>query len=133
MSIQVFVSTQETQGQRPNDFCYVPEGEIVTFGVFTCTGEMADGPCGCARSLGGVETHKATTTMKVVAFDHTFDDLTDIIARFLTGAGWDNFVHTTHAGETAMRLTSLAAPFAVGTVVEYRDGVFVEREKEQIA
>jgi hypothetical protein len=27
--LEVFVSTKETQGQRDNDFCFVPEGELL--------------------------------------------------------------------------------------------------------
>jgi len=67
--IPIFVATRQTQGQRDNDFCFVPEGEIVTFPVFTCTGEEADGACGCRRSLCGVHSSTGTTTVKVALLE----------------------------------------------------------------
>jgi hypothetical protein len=54
--MKLLVSTTETQGQRKNDFCFVPEGEILVF-AFECDRDRGnpDGPCGCARSMSGVE------------------------------------------------------------------------------
>jgi hypothetical protein len=37
--MRILVSTKKTQGQRKNDFCWVPEGEIVRFGM-ECGGEF---------------------------------------------------------------------------------------------
>ena len=49
--MKVLVATRNTQGQRGNDFCFVPEGEIVAFPAAECTGEKIDGSCGCRRSV----------------------------------------------------------------------------------
>src|SRR3990167_30247 len=64
--MKVLVSTRKTQGFRKNDFCFVPEGELVMpdFAGDIC-GET-DGECGCGRALSGVLTRKATTTFVVV-------------------------------------------------------------------
>src|SRR6266852_3853032 len=86
--IQIFVATTETQGQRENDFYFVPEGEIVTLPVMTCTNEHVDGPCGCKRSMSGINTQKATTTMKISTFDGNLFELDRMIAEAMRKAGW---------------------------------------------
>jgi hypothetical protein len=63
--MKVLVATEETQGRRPNDFCFTEEGELVLFGS-ECSRETIDGPCGCRRSLVGVRSGMATTTVRVV-------------------------------------------------------------------
>ncbi|MBI4473737.1 MAG: hypothetical protein HY646_13805 [Acidobacteria bacterium] len=68
MKIKGLVSTKLTQGQRANDFSFVPEGELV-FAGFKCTGERPDDRCGCARSLCGAISQKATTTFVVAEFE----------------------------------------------------------------
>ena len=50
--MKLLVATTKTQGQRKNDFCWVPEDEIVQF-AFVCDGEKIDGSCGCRRSMSG--------------------------------------------------------------------------------
>jgi len=65
MKIKALVATKQTQGQRKNDFCFVPEGEPV-FWACECDVGSVDDDCGCHRSLCGVETLKTTTTFKVV-------------------------------------------------------------------
>jgi hypothetical protein len=76
--VKALVSTEETQGQRSNDFCFVPEGELVKFGVI-CDGDKnnPDGGCGCARSLCGFYCHKATTTFRVAVVDMTREKYID--------------------------------------------------------
>ena len=69
---KILVSTKDTQGQRSNDFCYVPEGEPVRFGII-CDRDKGrpDGGCGCARSLIGIYCGKGTTTFKVALSELT--------------------------------------------------------------
>ena len=51
MAMRILVATEETQGRRPNDFCFAEEGEIVTFSP-ECTSEEIDGPCGSTGRSG---------------------------------------------------------------------------------
>src|ERR1700674_5071922 len=65
--VKVLVSTKQTQGQRKNDFNFVPEDELVAPSVIgSCGDAKADDSCGCARSLIGIDSFKATTTAEVV-------------------------------------------------------------------
>lgn len=123
--MKVFVSTKETQGQRENDFCFVPEGEIVTYPVMTCTNERADDRCGCNRSMCGILAHGATTTMKVADLEGNVLTLRRIIRASLVNAGWP--VDDSDASSIASELLSEAQQFPTGTVVEYRDGKFAAR------
>lgn len=71
--MKILVSTKDGQGLRKNDFCFCNEGELVRFAV-ACDGEEIDGGCGCRRSMTGVESHTATTTLKVVDLNITPDE-----------------------------------------------------------
>jgi hypothetical protein len=130
--LKVFVSTQETQGQRENDFNFVPEGELVMFGMLTCSNEHADDGCGCARSMCGTLTHLATTTMKVVEYTGE-TSLADTILTSLKESGWIGSMYeqagliSVNPYAIAKRILKAAAPFHVGAIVEYRDGQFAER------
>lgn len=86
--MKVLVSTEETQGQRENDFCWVPEGELVTFHGFECDGESVDGSCGCRRSFTGLVSRTATTTARVVDAEIDSASLRDAVRESLTKAGW---------------------------------------------
>jgi len=52
--VRVLVASKETQGQRANDYCCVPHGELVMFGS-GCDRDQGDpdGPCGCLRGMIG--------------------------------------------------------------------------------
>jgi|SRR5947209_2067838 len=129
--IQIFVATAETQGQRENDFCFVPEGEILDYSAITCSRETTDGNCGCKRSLCGLQSHKATTTMKIIEFDGNIEDLGKMIRKSQKDGGWlqDPWQELLEHGlDHASEITEQASKFPVGTVVEYRDGVFVSRK-----
>lgn len=132
--IKVFVATKETQGQRANDFCFVPEGEVVTFPSSVCTNQKADDSCGCARSLTGTKTHKATTTAKVALLQGGKPQLLLTLREFLHSAGWAEYMtpeeQRVSIEEDARELIRVASMFAVGDVVEYRDGVMTQRRKE---
>ncbi len=126
--IQIFVATTETQEQRETDFCFVPEGEIVTLPVMTCTNEHVDGPCGCKRSMSGINTQKATTTMRVDTFDGNLFELDRMIAEAMRKAGWLKGRLGESYESRAYKISCEAAKFPVGTVVEYREGRFNKRE-----
>lgn len=122
--IPIFVATRQTQGQRDNDFCFVPEGEIVTFPVFTCTGEEADGACGCRRSLCGVHSSTGTTTMKVALLEGGRPALEQAIRSSLRRGGWSQV----GVEKTIAKIVTAASEFPVGRVVEWRDDLFTARK-----
>lgn len=80
--------TATSQGaDRADDFCYAVEGEIVTVTV------VCDSPrCGCDRALGGLNSHRATTTVMVREVDLTIDDLGLAALGYLESAGWAELI-----------------------------------------
>ena len=122
--VPIFVATRQTQGQRDNDFCFVPEGEIVTFPVFTCAGEEADGACGCCRSLCGVYSSTGTTTMKVALLEGGRPALEQAIRSSLWRGGWPQV----GVEKRVAKIITAASQFPIGTVVEWRDDLFTVRK-----
>ena len=123
--IKVIVSTTETQGQRRNDFCSVPEGEPVLFG-FVCDSD-ADNPdssCGCSRSLSGFNCMKFSTTFKVVAKEMTKKQYIKMYVDAWRKTGFP-VMRTTRLDADIMYNT--AWRFPIGTVLEYRAGIFSAR------
>ena len=120
--MKVLVSTTETQGQRANDFCYVPEGELVKLTI-PCDGEAVDGPCGCMRSMTGIDCQRGTTTVKVVARDLTETRYEALLAKSDRAAGRLMAGLPTGAGQ----LLRLAAAYEVGTVLEIRGEIVQNR------
>ena len=118
--MKLLVATTETQGQRNNDFCFVPEGEIVHF-TLECDGETVDGGCGCRRSMSGLKSHKATTTMKCVDVEITEAELKGLIFDFYC-KGWKmSLIDATKEAEVeGAELMRMAGYFAVGAIVEKR-------------
>jgi hypothetical protein len=125
--MKLLVATKETQGERKNDFCWCNEGEIVKFGI-ECDGETVDGSCGCKRALCGVDTSKATTTMKVVKSNVSPTGLNKIIKDSLAREGW--LANTTDseayiwAGNLAGELIRIAELFQVNDIIEKRGKKF---------
>ncbi len=63
--MNVLTATNQTQGWRDNDFCWTVEGELVVFPPIECGCGSVDDRCGCRRSMAGLVSHRATTTVKV--------------------------------------------------------------------
>jgi hypothetical protein len=87
--------------------------------------EPVDGPCGCRRSLVGVETFEATTTVEVADLAMTMDELCDAVRKSLTTAGWLGCVDDAEVAEQwvadiAWELVQAGARFPAGTVLERR-------------
>jgi len=120
--MKVLVSTKETQGQRKNDFCFVPEGEILRFG-FECDNEGIDSRCGCRRSMSGIFCHKATTTFKVVDLPIAESDFIQKIQDSVIKSGLGKV-----DASGAKELLRIANIFAVGDVVEKRGVTLRKRE-----
>jgi len=127
--MKVFVATKRGQGIRKNDFCHAAEGEPVKF-VFECDGETVDGSCGCKRSMGGVKTHLATTTMEVLDFDDmTLERYAKLLYDSDTKGGWKPSEEESKS--EAEELARLAAAFDVGDLVEKRGKALRERKPKR--
>jgi hypothetical protein len=87
------ILTATAQGaDRDDDFCYAIEGEIVMASV------VCDSPnCGCDRALGGLNSHRATTTVMVRDLDLTMGDLETATVGYLESAGWATMI-AEHSG-----------------------------------
>ncbi len=123
--MKILVATKETQGQRANDYSFVPEREIVGFG-HTHDGELVDAPCGCQRAFTGTATDAATTTVKVIDSESTPEEFIDDIV-----AANAEFIFSTDAEEAfrqeALELLQTADHFPVGAILERRGWLFRER------
>jgi hypothetical protein len=87
--------------------------------------EPVDGPCGCRRSLVGLRSQQATTTVEVADLPLTMDDLCDDVRAALADAGWldcidDPDIAERWVADIAWELVQAGARFGVGTVLERR-------------
>jgi hypothetical protein len=115
--MKVLVATVETQGQRPNDFNYCVEGELVTVGLVCATDRRdPDGGCGCGRAFAGLNSHRATTTAVVKEVGLSEDDYVEALRSSLAQQGWP----TSDVPELAGWLAHLVSEWPVGTILERR-------------
>jgi hypothetical protein len=68
----------------PDDFCFALEGEMVTMPLQVCD----DGECGCACSMAGLVSAKATTGFTVTELDMSFTDYVAALRDGFTRNGW---------------------------------------------
>src|SRR4051794_34110350 len=80
--MQLLVTTKRTQGQRKNDFCWTGEDEIAIFGS-QCDRGSVDDACGCRRAMAGLDSSKATTTVKVADLNMNQAELVDKYTEYL--------------------------------------------------
>jgi hypothetical protein len=127
--MKLLISTKKTQGQRPNDFSFVPEGELLTFEtLLTSCGDDPDGRCGCGRAMIGMESLTATTTMAVADVPISKAALRVRIFNSLKTAGWST--HAEQVDGVLDLVISTAQPFDVGAIVERRGReLFIVREE----
>ncbi len=129
--VRLLVATATSQGHRPSDFsCSVP-GELVMPPLHACD-EPVDGPCGCRRSLVGLESHRPTTTFEVADVPLSLDELSARVHESLEKAGWiacvdDAAVAERWVHDIAWELVQAGARFAVGGVLERRGPALVLR------
>ena len=115
--MKVLVATNDTQGQRVNDFSYCIEGELVTVGLVCAADERnPDGGCGCGRAFAGLNSHRATTTAKVKDVELSPEDYVEALRSSLEQQGWP----TEDVTELAAWLTELVDSWPTGTIVERR-------------
>ena len=132
--VKVLISTMETQGQRKNDFSHTLGGELLRFGT-ECDGERIDGRCGCRRSMTGVESGRATTTMEVVETRLTVPQIAFMISNSEIRAGLydkddlDAIQESFRdAHKQAKEIVRVAGAFKSGTILEKRGNAFQLRK-----
>lgn len=129
--IQVLVATHETQGQKPGDFCYVPEGEMVIVTEICSSGEHGSS-CGCERSVSGVKCLKATTTFRVEEIEGTFGDVVEIELQMLRRGKWHLMCPPKELQEMAITKAAItcdvAFDFPIGTVLGRKMSDFYVRK-----
>lgn len=130
--MKLLTATKLTQGQRKNDFSFVPQGEIVTFSS-ECDREAIDGKCGCKRSMVGLESLKSTTTVQVVDLPLTQEQLSNALQKSLQKSGWARIMNQTDIDDLIKQdltaLLEVSNAFTVGTVLERRGLKFQIRSK----
>lgn len=126
--MKILLASSFTQGQCPDDFCFVPDAEMVILttvcGKDTDTNgnPIPDGICGCARSFKGIFSKTCTTTAVVADVSSGFEAL----AR-ACHAQWE----WTHEEFVAYieELEPLLAPFAPNTHIGRRGNALYERHR----
>lgn len=123
--MKVLVATRDSQGFRANDFCHSNNGEILVPGFVCCKDAAnADGVCGCNRSLIGIDSGRATTTIKVVETSLSEAELLDELGEGVKKMGLRS------AGflkAELRRWLRVAGRYAEGEVLEYRSGALLRR------
>lgn len=121
--MRVLVATEETQGDRADDYTWATPGELVMFGVICATDLRGTGRgCGCGRAFAGLHSDRATTTAQVAEWPSTLDDLVLAFRDSLARSGWLDFggTHEDVDGvvlEAVMEVLLVADRFPAGTVI----------------
>jgi hypothetical protein len=96
-----------------------------------CDGEEPDGNCGCARSLCGVDSSSATTTMRVEVIDLTPNKLKNVFKKSLKKEGWAKLMKPKEVEDSCSdmvkAITEVASNFYQGDVIEKRGNDFIRR------
>jgi len=129
---KILVATTETQGRRRSDFCHAKEGELLYFPK-ECEGEDMDAPCGCKRSLIGIETNKTTTTFKVVENGSmTVDWCAEMILPAIKELSLEAQESIERiALKQAEALLHIAGRYRAGTILERRGERFLRRTERR--
>ena len=127
--MKILVCTSEGQGARDNDFCWTNEGEAALVGERCDSHEKGsvDGSCGCGRALMGLETRKASTTVRVAEVDFDHEVFKQRIRTSTIKAGFGD-LGDEYLEEMATYMEEQANRWPVGTVVELREKGLQERQ-----
>ena len=82
--MKILLSTKDGQSEKVRDFSYCYEGELLILQTLIC-----DERCGCERSMVGVETRMATTTM--VVSEGNLDRIREKYRRYYMESGWARY------------------------------------------
>ncbi len=120
--MRVLVATEETQGDRDDDYAWATPGELVMFGVVCASDLRGTGRgCGCGRAFAGLHSQRATTTAQVAEWAAGLDDLVLAFRDSLTRGGWLDYGTPEDAEETVrlsvMEALLVADRYPVGTVI----------------
>jgi hypothetical protein len=118
--MNVLVATADSQGAAADDFCWTIEGELVWFPP-SC--DDTSDECGCRRSFGGLASHRATTTAKIVHRDDlSFVEFARAILDSVVAQGYGPAADVrTLAIAQAVVLRGAAGKMEPGAVLERRD------------
>ena len=131
--MRVLVADKGRQG-RANDFNWCVEGELVYL-QGACDRDLRDpdNGCGCGRAFGGLSSHRATTTARVVESELSEADVREAVRASLDSGGWLNpaFCSDEMAAEMVddamASITTVANHFPAGVVLRRRlDTVYVD-------
>ncbi len=108
----------------PDDFCFALEGELVTTPMRVC----ANPDCGCAWSMAGLVSARATTGFTVTELEMSLTEYVAALRDGLTRQGW-------WSGEKddewllpeAVRLARAAELLPVGALLGIDDGMIYLR------
>lgn len=121
--MRVLMATEETQGDRGDDYSWATPGELVMFGVICASDLRGTGRgCGCGRAFAGLHSERATTTAQVAEWAGSLDDLCLAFRDSLAKGGWLDFGGTPEevhgvVAETVMEVLCVADRYPVGTVL----------------
>jgi hypothetical protein len=117
--MKVLVATARTQGDRPNDYHFCIEGELVRINE-VCARDRGDpdGGCGCGRGFGGLNSHRATTTARIAEVPLSLADYALAIRSSLQQQGWNPCADC--AMSEAVDLAALVLGWPAESVVERR-------------
>jgi hypothetical protein len=129
--MKLLTATRQGQGERPGDFFFAVDGELVVV-ADACATDQADpdGGCGCGRAFSGVSSLRATTTALVRELDISYDDLQQAVESHFVAAGYspdllgaEDFADLVDT--TAQEAVKFGSCWPVGTLVGRRvDSVY---------
>ena len=146
----VLVATKELQGERPGDYDWTVEGELVTPVAAECASSER---CGCTRGFPGLASDRATTTAMVVDRPGVTPlDLRDAVYDYLDRGGWIDLLAETEVersgpdgvhdldalvdaiiDEHVESVEQVCSSYTTGTVVSRRGSLIVARAPRQAA
>lgn len=121
--MQVLVATEETQGDRSDDYSWATPGELVMFGLICAADLRGTGRgCGCGRAFAGLHSARATTTAVVAEWPGSLDDLALAFRDSLAKGGWLDFGGSPEevegvVAEAVREVLFVADRHPVGTVI----------------
>lgn len=128
--MKLLVATTKTQGDKKNDFNWLPTGEYVVMG-FVCDTDRGDpdGGCGCGRAFEGIDHLKSATTAEVVEAPFDRAKWVEMVRLSKTKAGWNEMEDFDEfCAAIADEVIDAVRDLPIGTVVGRRIDDLVVRQ-----